>query len=58
MTIPLPTGATYVIYGVQYPLPKEAVQFQLGGPVDHDADLRKLFETIAGSFVDLGGVKS
>ncbi len=54
---PIPDGGSLVVYGTQYPLPKEAVQLQVGGSMEHDAELRKLFETLAGSLVSLEDVK-
>jgi hypothetical protein len=49
----LPNGFKMVGYSIQYPLAKEAVQLQVAGEEKRDADVRKLFNEVAGSFNNL-----
>lgn len=41
---------TFVVYGAQFPLPREAVQLQVGGPVEREAETKMLFERSVASF--------
>ena len=49
-TITLPTGTDFIVYGIQYPLSGEAVQLQVGGPIQQDGETYKLFTQVAQSF--------
>jgi len=48
-----PDGGDMIAYTLQCPLAPKAVQLQVAGVVERDTELRKLFNQVAGSFVNL-----
>ena len=47
--VPAPDGGEVVTYVVQFPLTKEAVQFVVGGMIDHEPAIKRLFHEVFAS---------
>ncbi|MCW1912556.1 hypothetical protein OJ996_03155 [Luteolibacter sp. GHJ8] len=52
ITTPTPEGGRMGVYTLQIPLAHEAIQLQVGGPVEKKSDVRALFDKTAASFIN------